>query len=129
MRRVIGVCALVFAAALFACSSSSKDGGVANLKPDAKDPASRVMTGTLLSYRPTTSILLIAAGTGKIETMNNILCKYNKDTKFFIDGRPATLDQLQQYMTVTLRGRVTESHLLIQEAHFSSQLPANVKKE
>lgn len=106
-------------------STNDPAADVADLKPDPGDPASRVFAGTIYGFQPTTSTMKIA--TNDTVPPNPVHCRYTAQTRFFLDGQPATLDQIQQYMPVRVKGRVTPDAFIIETARFSSRLPANVR--
>jgi hypothetical protein len=94
------------------------------------DPTARTFSGAIISLRPTVSTMLISKEeqVGRERFPNQIVVKYDAQTKFLIDGKPATLDQIQQYMNVTISGHMRNGQLFAEMADFSSKLPPNVKR-
>ena len=108
-----------------ACSAAPGAEPAAALNP--ADPSARAFNGTIVSFRPNTSTMLISKDEyhGRDNYPNIIQVKYTADT-ISLDHR-ATLDQIQQYMPVTIAGHMHDGHLIVETANFSSILPANVK--
>jgi hypothetical protein len=115
--------------ALVGCSSGSLTARNSG-EPVHSTGDSRAFRGTIISLRPTTSVMMVSKDerVGKEEIPNVIQVKYNADTQFFLDNQPTTLDRIEQYMNVSIRGRMQEGQLVADEARFSSVLPANVRR-
>jgi len=88
---------------------------------------SRRFEGTIISLRPTTSTMIVSNNAKSVDKLNIVTCKWDVDTQFLLDGKKATLDEIQQYMTVQIVGRMVDEQLVVSEARFSSVLPANVR--
>jgi hypothetical protein len=101
-----------------------------NAPATSNDPDARTFSGTIISLRPTVSTMLISKEeqVGRERFPNQIVVKYDPQTKFLLDGKPATLDQIQQYMSVTIEGHMRQGQLFAETANFSSVLPPNVKR-
>jgi len=99
--------------------------GHANLS----DPDARSFSGTIVSLRLLTSTMLIAKEErmGKDLFPNQVVVKWDAQTKFLMDGEPTTLDKIQQYMTVKIQGHMREGQMFAEVADFSSVLPKGVK--
>lgn len=93
------------------------------------DPATRAFQGTIVSLRYPTSTMLISKDErlGRDQFPNIIAVKYDAQTQFTLDNKPATLDQLQQYMPVSIQGAMRDGQLVATNARFSSVLPQNVR--
>jgi hypothetical protein len=98
--------------------------------PSATDPDARTFSGTIISLRPTVSTMMISKEeqVGRDRFPNQVIVKYDAQTKLLLDGNPTTLDQIQQYMPVTIEGHMRNGQLFAETAKFSSNLPANVKR-
>ena len=88
--------------------------------------AKREFEGTIVSLRPTTETMLISKGK-KVEELNMVAVKWDRQTLFFLDGQKADLTQIQQYMPVRVKGRMVDGQMVADEVWFGSALPANVK--
>jgi hypothetical protein len=123
----------MMAAVLGGCTSGPPAGGQQGLE-HADDPATRAFKGTIISLRPTTSTMLISkdehgSTIGSKEAIPNIIAvKYDAQTRILLDDQPATLDQLEQYMTVRVSGHMRDGQLFAETTRFSSVLPANVRR-
>jgi hypothetical protein len=117
------VLALTLIAALAACQPG-KTVNDPDLQVDPQDATARVFEGVIVALRPHTNTILI--DTNELPP-NHVLCKYDATTKIFLDGKPATLVVIRQYMPVKARGRVQRDYFQLEIAKFSSQLPANVR--
>jgi hypothetical protein len=106
-------------------SSTRSGGGMVTTAGDA-----RSFQGTIISLRPTTSEMMISKDerVGRDAIPNVVRVKYDADTQFYLDNQPTTLDRIEQYMNVSIQGRMREGNLVAQEARFSSVLPANVRR-
>jgi hypothetical protein len=65
---------------------------------------------------------------GREAIPNVVQVKYDANTQFFLDNQPTTLDRIEQYMNVSVAGRMEEGQLVAETARFSSVLPANVRR-
>ncbi len=92
---------------------------------EASDPDARAFHGTIVSLRPMKSTMLIS----KEDHINNdrfpniISVKWDAQTHFYLDGAPATLDQIQRYMSVQVTGHMRDGQLFAESAKFSSLAP------
>ena len=59
---------------------------------------------------------------------NVVQVKWDAQTQFYLDNQPTTLDKIEQYMNVTVAGRMKDGEMVATEARFSSVLPANVRR-
>lgn len=123
--------AVVMGAAVVGCTPSqradSRDAGNATVPGD---PDARKFTGTIFRLNPFTSTMKITKEEkiGKDAFPNQIVVKYDEKTKFLMDGQPTTIEQIQQYMTVRVEGRMRDGQMFAEVADFSSVLPEKVKK-
>jgi len=94
------------------------------------DPESRAFKGTIISLRPTTSMMMISKDekVGDQKIPNVVQVKWDAQTQFYLDNQPTTLDKIEQYMNVTVAGRMKDGEMVATEARFSSVLPANVRR-
>lgn len=122
--RKIVLTALI-GAALAGCASNTKTETAA---PTA-DPDARAFAGTIISLRPMRSTMLISKDEyhGKDAFPNEIIVKYDAQTKFLMDGQPTTIDRIGQYMNVNVKGHMRDGEMVAEVANFSSVLPKNVK--
>jgi hypothetical protein len=97
---------------------------------EAQDPNARAFHGTIVSLRPMKSTMLISKDDriGNDRFPNIITVKYDAQTKFILDGAPATLDQIQRYMNVQVTGQMRDGQLFAEIAKFSSVAPAPAPK-
>ena len=97
--------------------------------PASKDPDYRAFSGTIVSLRFTTSTMPVSKEEQdrNVRVPNNILVKYDAQTRFFLDNQPATLDQIDRYMPVTIQGHMRNGQLFAETASFSSRLPPGIK--
>jgi hypothetical protein len=95
--------------------------------PHAGDAAYREVRGTIISLRVPTSTMIISQDDHSANIPVADLVKYDAQTKFLLDGNAATLDQIQQYMNVTVNGHMRAGQFFAETANFSSILPLNVK--
>ncbi len=89
---------------------------------EASDPNARAFSGAIVSLRPMKSTMLISKE-DRIQNNrfpNIITVKWDADTKFYLDGTPATLDQIQRYMNVQVTGHMRDGQLFAESAKFSS---------
>jgi hypothetical protein len=95
-------------------------------KFEASDPNARAFHGTIVSLRPMKSTMLISKDDkiGSDRFPNIISVKWDPQTKFFLDGAPTTLDQIQRYMNVQITGHMRDGQLFAETAKFSSVAPA-----
>jgi len=107
------------------CASQPQRLNTANLHPGDRDY--REVHGTIISLRVPTSAMIISQDDRAANIPVADLVKYDAQTKFLIDNQPATLDQVQQYMNVTVSGHMREGQFFAETANFSSILPMNVK--
>lgn len=96
------------------------------------DPQARAFKGTIISLRPLKSEMLISKNekaTGSTPGIPNVVTvKWDANTQFYMDNQPTTLDKIEQYMTVSVAGRMREGEMVATEARFSSVLPPNVRR-
>jgi hypothetical protein len=122
---------MVVALALAGCDASQKD---VDRKPDnqakAGDPDARSFKGTVIGFQPTTSTLKItrAVEYGRDRIPIEVKVKYDAATKFYLDGKPATLDELIQYMPVEIEGRMRDGQMFAESVRLSSALPPNIRR-
>jgi hypothetical protein len=113
------------------CNGTQRNhGGGSDIKAtNPADPDYRAFTGTLISARPNVSLWMVSKQehVGEDVIPNQVEVKYDANTKFFLDGKPATLDQIMQYMTVSIEGHMRNGRFFAETAKFSSALPKNVK--
>ena len=89
---------------------------------EAHDPDARAFQGTIVSLRPMKSTMLISKE-DRVENNrfpNIISVKWDAETKFYLDGAPTTLDQIQRYMNVQVTGHMRDGQLFAEAAKFSS---------
>ena len=98
----------------------------AEARIEESDPDARAFHGTIVSLRPMKSTMLVSKDDriGNDRFPNIITVKYDAQTKFILDGAPATLDQIQRYMNVQVTGHMREGQLFADVAKFSSIGPA-----
>lgn len=120
LLNALPLLALLALAILPACQTTSESRIITT------DPAYRQFSGTIISLRPPTSVMLISKGKS-LDDLNIVECKWNAQTRFTLDGKPAALDEIRPYMPVTIQGRMIDDQLVVAEAQFSSALPANVR--
>jgi hypothetical protein len=118
--------------AIVGCQGTPTGAGVKDTTATtaSNDPYARVFSGILVGARPTISTLLVTKEEriGKDRVPSQVVVKYDANTQFFLDGKPATLDQIFQYMSVTIEGRMRDGRMFAEKASFSSALPTNVKR-
>lgn len=92
---------------------------------EAGDPTARAFHGAIVSLRPMKSTMLISKNDqmGNQRFPNIVSVKWDAQTKFYLDGAPATLDQIQRYMNVQITGHMRDGQLFAETAKFTS-LPA-----
>jgi hypothetical protein len=128
--KTVIVC-MVMGLALAGCDGTQKDGG---RKPDnqarANDPDARSFKGTVIGFQPTTSTLKITRPVdyGRDRIPIEVKVKYDAQTKFYLDGKPTTLDELIQYMPVEVDGHMRDGQMFAEAVRLSSELPPNVRR-
>jgi hypothetical protein len=131
-----GLCSIALCLALAGCAGGGANAGQTsspNGGPSANDPDARSFTGRIISLRFTTSTMLISKpekapdGARGIGVPNEVLVRYDANTHFFLDSQPATLDQIDKYMLVTIHGHMRNGQLFAETASFSSALPPGIK--
>lgn len=112
------------------CTTTPRTGPEA-AKTAASDPDARAFTGTIIGRKLALSTLIFSKDEhlGADSFPNQVYVKYDVQTKFFMDDQPATLDQLQLYMTGHIEGHMRNGQMFAESARFSSTLPNNVKRE
>jgi hypothetical protein len=128
-----GLWTIALCLALAGCAGGGPTTGQAPGGPSANDPDARAFSGRIISLRFTTSTMLISKpekapdGAPRIGVPNEVLVRYDANTQFFLDNQPATLDQIDKYMLVTIHGHMRNGQLFAETASFSSALPPGVK--
>jgi hypothetical protein len=115
--------------ALVGCSSAPRSPSTA-APAHSSDPDARAFTGNIVSLRYPTSTMLISKDErrGRDQFPNIVTVRYDANTQFLLDGQPTTLDKIEQYMTVSVDGRMRDGQLFADKANFSSALPVNVRR-
>ena len=84
----------------------------------------------MIGFQPTTSTLKITRPVeyGRDRIPVEVKVKYDAATKFYLDGKPATLDELIQYMPVEIEGHMRGGQMFAESVRLSSELPPNVRR-
>ncbi len=97
---------------------------------NANDPDARTFSGNIIGLRFTSSTMLVSKNDTAPDghrVPNEIIVRYDAATHFLLDNQPATLDQIDKYMPVTIQGHMRGGQLFAETASFSSALPGGVK--